>query len=158
MRGVIIVALLIFTGFQSAVFAAEPVGPRLTERLRLLLTDEMQQVARATGELAVAIAVGDHASTERLSMAVLDSFILKQSLTAQDKQDFMAAVPPDFISLDGRFHAMAGKLAHAAETQDSELQAFYFAQMLESCVSCHTRFAANRFPGLAEDAATALVH
>lgn len=158
MRGVIIVALLIFTGFQSAVFAAEPVGPRLTERLRSLLADEMQQVARATGELAVAIAAGDHAGTERLSMAVRDSFILKQSLTAQDKRDLMTAVPPDFIALDRRFHATAGKLAHAAEAQDSELQGFYFAQMLESCVSCHARFATDRFPGLDEGTAAAHAH
>lgn len=158
MRGVIIVALLVFTESQSAVFAAEPVGPRLTERLRSLLTDEMQQVARATGELAVAIAAGDHASTERLSMAIRDSFILKQSLTAQDKQDLMTAAPPDFIALDRHFHATAGKLAHAAEAQDSELQGFYFAQMLESCVSCHARFADDRFPGLAEGATAAHAH
>jgi hypothetical protein len=109
----------------------------------------MQQVAQATAELALAIAAGNHASANQLAIAVRDSFILKKSLTEQDKKDLMRAVPPQFVALDRRFHDLAGKLASAAERKETELQGFYYSKMLEACVSCHARFASDRFPGLA---------
>ncbi|MGI9336643.1 MAG: hypothetical protein ACR2RL_26120, partial [Gammaproteobacteria bacterium] len=145
-----VVALPVLLAFQSGAQAADPVGPKLTARLKELLTEEMQQVAHATGELVLAIAAGDHASAKQLGTAIGDSFILKKSLTAQDKKDLMGAVPPEFVALDRRFHATAGKLAHAAEMQDSELQSFYFAKMLEACMACHASFATDRFTGFGE--------
>lgn len=135
----------------STAWAADPVGPKLTPRLKDLIANEMQQVAQATAELSVAIAAGDHATVKRLGTAVRDSFILKQSLTADDKKDLMSAVPPEFVGLDRRFHGLAGKMAHAAEAHDSELQAVYYAKMLDSCIACHSHFASDRFPGFAED-------
>jgi hypothetical protein len=148
MRRITWVALALSILLQTSVYAADPVGPKLTARLKDLLTKEMQQVAKATAQLALAIAAGDHASANELGIAVRDSFILKKSLTTQDKMDLMNAVPPAFIALDRRFHDLAGKLAHAAEMKDSELQGFYYSQMVETCVACHTKFASDRFPGL----------
>jgi hypothetical protein len=86
-----------------------------------------------------------------LGVAVHDSFILKQSLTGQDKKDLMSAVPPAFVALDRHFHAVAGKLAHASEAKDSQLQGFYFSEMLRGCVTCHAEFASDRFPGLGHE-------
>lgn len=143
---VVVVATLIFFVVASA---AAPVGPNLTPRLKELLAEEMQQVAGATGDLALAIAAGDHASVSKLATAVRDSFILKQSLTEQDKKDLMSAVPAEFVALDRRFHGLAGKLAQQATLKDSELQGYYFSRMLEACTSCHAQFATDRFPGLA---------
>jgi hypothetical protein len=142
---VVIGVLAIFAGAN----AADPVGPKLTPRLKSLLADEMQQVAEATGDLALAIAAGDHATVNRLAGAVRDSFILKQSLTEQDKKDLMSAVPVGFVTLDRNFHGLAGKLAGQADRQNTELQNFYFSRMLEACTSCHAQFATDRFPGLA---------
>jgi hypothetical protein len=141
---VVITTLILFAGANAA-----PVGPNLTPRLKELLADEMQQVAKATGDLALAIAAGDHASVSQLAAAVRDSFILKQSLTEQDKKDLMNAVPAEFVELDRHFHGLAGKLALQAEMKDSELQGYYFSRMLEACTSCHAQFATDRFPGLA---------
>lgn len=78
---------------------------------------------------------------------VRDSFILKQSLTAQDKKDLMGAVPPSFVALDRQFHGLAGKLGNAGQARDSELQGIYFARMLNACVQCHGQFASDRFDG-----------
>lgn len=142
---VVITALFVFGGAN----AADPVGPNLTPRLKALLADEMQQVAEATGELALAIAAGDHATVKRLASAVRDSFILKQSLTEQDKKDLMSAVPAGFVALDRKFHGLAGELAGQADTQNTELQNYYFSRMLEACTSCHAQFATDRFPGFA---------
>jgi len=144
---VVITALILFTSSN----AADPVGPNLTPRLKGLLADEMQQVAAATSDLALAITAGDHATVQRLAGAVRDSFILKQSLTEQDKKDLMSAVPPGFVTLDRHFHGLAGKLADQAEKKNSELQHFYFAKMLDACIACHAQFATDRFPGLGEE-------
>ena len=144
------IAFAISLAFQAVAHAADPVGPKLTDRLKKLLVSEMQQVAEATGKLALAIAVGDHATAKQLGIAVRDSFILKKSLTPQDKKDLMSAVSPEFVALDRRFHHLAGKLANAAEMKDIELQGFYYSKMVESCVACHTQFAHDRFPGFAQ--------
>ena len=145
----IIVAASLFIG--TSAMAADPVGPNLTPRLKELIAKEMQQVAEATSDLAVAISAGDHHTVMELGIAVRDSFILKKSLTDQDKKDLMGAVPKEFVALDRDFHGLAGKLAHAAEAKDSELQGFYFAEMLQRCVACHSHFATDKFPGFAKD-------
>ena len=144
-------AMVSLIGLQSTAYGGEPAGPKLTPRLKDLLANEMQQVAQATADLALAIANGDHHTAMDLGVAVRDSFILKQSLTDQDKKDLMSAVPPAFVALDRQFHAAAGKLAHAAEAGDSQLQGFYFSEMLRSCVTCHAEFASDRFPGLGHE-------
>ncbi len=140
--------LLLTIGACTMVFAADPVGPNLTPRLKKLLATEMQQVSKATAELAVAIACGDHGTVSDLGEKVRDSFILKQSLTPEDKKDLIAAVPPAFIAMDKQFHGLAGKLSGAGRGGDSELQGFYYARMLDACVQCHSRYASDRFSGL----------
>jgi len=148
MRRTIYAAVAVLFALSAGAYAEDPVGPKLTPRLKELIANEMQQVAQATADISLAIASGDHETVMKLGIGVRDSFILKQSLTDQDKKDLMGAVPPEFIALDRRFHGLAGKLAHAAEEHDSELQAVYYAKMLDSCVACHAHFAADRFPGL----------
>lgn len=148
MRPMICILVATVVALSTVALAGDPVGPKLTPRLKDLIANEMQQVAQATADLSLAIASGDHAAAMGLGVAIRDSFILKKSLTGQDKKDLMSAVPSEFVALDRRFHDLAGKLAHAAETKDSELQSVYYAKMLESCVMCHSRFASDRFPGL----------
>jgi hypothetical protein len=148
---VVLSGLILFTDLSGA----EPVGPNLTPRLKELLAEEMRQVAQATGDMALAIASGDHENVRRLAAAVRDSFILKQSLTEQDKKDLMNAVPAEFVALDRYFHGLAGKLAMQAEAKDSELQNFYFSRMLETCTECHAQFATDRFSGFADKRAEA---
>ena len=148
MRRTISIAIALFLTWQIGSNAADPVGPKLTARLKELIGKEMQQVAQATSELALAIAVGDHARAAQLGADVRDSFILKKSLTEQDKKDLMGAVSPAFLVLDRRFHLMAGKLAEAAAEKNTELQGFYYSKMIEACIACHAQFATDRFPGL----------
>ncbi len=146
---IILFSALVIAGVPAPARADDPVGPKLTPRLKELLTSEMQQVAKATSELALAIANGDHQRVAELGAKIRDSFILKQSLTSQDKKDLMGAVPMTFIALDRRFHGLAGKMASAAQNGDTELQTYYYGRMLEACTQCHVQFAADRFVGFA---------
>ena len=142
--GVLFGALLMSV---APIGAGETVSSKLTDRLKELLAAEMAQVGDATSALAHAIAIGDHATVVELGVKVRDSFILKQSLTPQDKKDLVSAVPKAFLMLDKRFHGMAGKMVAAAETKDTELQLFYYGQMLQACTQCHSGFASDRFTG-----------
>ena len=133
----------------GALTAAEPVGPKLTPKLRDLLRQEMANVLLASQDILGALAIGDHASVAERAQQIHDSFILQQSLTEQDRQDLMAAVPPEFVELDRAFHETSAALAAAARAQDVGQEQSAFARMTEACVACHGRFATDRFPGLA---------
>ena len=125
----------------------QPVGPKLTPKLKKLLTDEMRAVNQASAGIVQALAAGDHVTVAKLAQNIHDSFILEKKLTDKDKHDLEMAVPPAFLDLDGAFHLTAEKLAEAARHKDGDLQTYYFGRMLEMCQTCHSRFASDRFPG-----------
>lgn len=130
-----------------------PVGPRLTPKLKELIIQEMQLVLQASSEIHAAIVTGDHETAATQAMKIHDSFIMKRSLTEEDQKDLMNAVPPAFIALDAKLHETAARLVHAAEQKDSELETVYFAKMTETCVSCHSAYAIDRFPALSTSVA-----
>jgi hypothetical protein len=131
--------------------AADPVGPKLTPRLKDLVTQEMRLIAGASAEVFQAIVTGDHATVAARAHQIHESFIIKQSLTDQDKADLKAAVPPEFLALDGEFHGASAKLAEAAQAQDVAQELELFAQMTQTCVACHAAYANDRFPTLATE-------
>lgn len=123
----------------------------LSTELRILLRQEMISIDRAMGTLSSDIAQGQWASASKTAAQVRDSFILKQSLTQEQAHELHAKLPQAFINLDVRFHNQADKLADAAHHRDPELSVFYYAQMMNSCVQCHTTHAPTRFPGFRLD-------
>lgn len=141
-------ALFVMTGWANA---AEPVGPKLTPRLKDLITEEMQLINGASAEVFQAIVAGDHATVAELGQKIHGSFIIKQALTDQDKADLKAAVPPEFLALDAEFHSTAARLAEAGDAKDVAQEQALFAQMTETCVACHGTYASDRFPGLATE-------
>ena len=132
----------------ASSWADEPVGPRLTPKLRDTLRGEMQHVPGASQDILAALVAGDHATVAERAQNVHDSLILEQSLTEQDLKDLEEAVPPAFLELDQAFHRTAAELAAAARAQDAAREAELFGRMVQDCAGCHGRFAADRFPGL----------
>lgn len=130
--------------------SAAPVGPKLTPKLMGLLKSEMAQIATSTGVIATAIAIGDHGAVDKEATAVANGFILKRSLTDQDRKDLKRAAPAAFLKLDATFHKTAARLAQSARRKDSELEVFYLSKMLGYCVRCHATYAASRFVGFSK--------
>ena len=146
-----IIVLLITITQPPGAYAKEEhaaLGPQLSERLRTLLREEMNLIQAGMGRALIAIAAGDHQAVYENGRDIYKSFILKQQLTEEDRRELMAVAPVGFIELDGAFHDTAHKLAKAGRDEDSELQAFYFSRLVESCTVCHARYASDRFPGL----------
>ena len=135
-------------GTAASGLAAEPVGPALTPKLLDTLREEMRLVLEGSRDILTALVTGDHATVAAQAQAIDDSFILEQALTAQDRGDLEAALPPAFVEIDTAFHRTAAELAAAARAGDAGREAALFGRMVEACTDCHSRFAGDRFPGL----------
>jgi hypothetical protein len=122
----------------------------LSEPVRNLLRQEMQQVRVAMQSLVSALATADWKNIEKLGKGIQNSFILKQKITKEQMHELHSALPAEFKKLDKKFHYYAGMLAHVAKEKDTDLTQFYFSKMTESCMACHSQFATQRFPGYLE--------
>lgn len=114
-----------------------------------LLRAEMREIAGGVQGLALSIATGDWKSIQATSMNINASYIMDKKLTPAQAGELGKALPTQFKKLDADFHQRAKKLEAAAAAHDSELTAFHYSRLLETCASCHSAFASKRFPGFA---------
>lgn len=124
----------------------------LSKEVKGLLSEEMNAIQQGMMDLVPAIAAGEWDRIIGIARKIEGSYILKQKLTKPQIDELHHALPQGFRELDHRFHKTAGMLAHVAEVRDAELVSFYFYRMNEACTQCHSRYVADRFPGLAQPA------
>ena len=149
---VLAVALLLAQGAPAQETGAppEPVGPKLTEKLRDMLRREMAAVLGASLEIQDALVRGENARVAELAQSIHDRFILAQEMTPEDRADLRAAVPAAFVERDQAFHELTGELAAAAREGDGARQRELFGEVVTACAACHERYATDRFPAFAE--------
>ena len=123
-------------------------GFLLSPGLLTLLNQEMGLIQQGIMDMVPAIAAGEWDKVSNLGLKIKESFILKQKLTEAQKEELHRVLPQQFIEMDMDFHKSAGMLAHAAEMKNADVVNFYFYKLNTACVSCHGKFAAERFPGL----------
>jgi hypothetical protein len=126
-------------------------GVTLSVDLLALLNKEMGLIQESMMDLVPAIAAGEWDKISTIGQKIKASFILKQKLTEAQKEELNQVLPPQFVEMDMDFHKSAGILAHAAGMKNADIVNFYFYKMNSACVSCHGKYAAERFPGLAND-------
>lgn len=127
-------------------------GIDVSPGLKKLLNQEMSAIQDGMMALIPAMSSGNWEEVASIGKNIKASFIMKQKLTKAQKEELQRVLPPRFIELDQDFHKSSGMLAHAAEMKNADVMNFYFSKLNQACVSCHTKFAANRFPGLARTA------
>ncbi len=110
----------------------------------------MLSINDASQEILTALVAGDDERVAALAQQVHDSFILRQSMTPEDKAALMAAVPEGFVQQDTAFHEISAALAQAARAGDRAQQHELFNRMIEACSACHAQYATDRFPNFAE--------
>ena len=125
-------------------------GVQLSPSLLALLNQEMGLIQQGMMDMVPAIAAGEWDKVSTLGQQIKESFILKQKLTDAQKEELHRVLPQQFIEMDMDFHKSAGMLAHAAEMKNADVVNFYFFKMNTACVSCHGKYATERFPGLAK--------
>lgn len=120
----------------------------LSPGLLALLNQEMGLIQQGVMDMVPAMAAGEWHKVSALGLSIKNSFILKQKLTDAQKEELHRVLPEQFIEMDTDFHKSAGMLAHAAEMKNADVVNFYFYKMNSACVSCHSKYAPKRFPGL----------
>ncbi len=125
-------------------------GLQISPDLSKLLNQEMAAIQEGMMGLIPAISSGKWDEAAKIGRNIKASFILKQKLTPSQKEELHRVLPAGFIEMDQAFHNAAGMLAHAAEMKNAEVVNFYFFKLNEACVSCHAKYATDRFPGLAK--------
>lgn len=143
-----IIGLGVAVSVVSPLQGAEPVTPKLTEKLDRLLREEMRSIQAAMGQIHTAMVMGQHETVARHAQQIHDSFILSRSLTDQDRRDLKAAVPPGFIELDREFHNLSANLAEAGRSRETSSQLRAYNRMSRSCIQCHASYVSDRFPGV----------
>lgn len=128
---------------------ATATGLHLSTELGELLRQEMAAIQEGMKSLVPAIVSGNWKATAATAEHIRDSYILQQELTPDLMKELHRALPASFQEMDRSFHHYAGMLAHAAEMENSEIVAFYYYKLTDTCIACHSKFAARRFPGLA---------
>lgn len=141
-------ALLLGLALSTSSLAAEPVTPKLTDKLSQLLQKEMRAVQGGMTSIHSAIVMGQHESVAENAQQIHDSFILQQELTEQDRKDLMSAVPKGFIDLDKEFHQLSASLAEAGRSKNTKEQLKLFTEMTGNCIQCHSKYVSDRFPGV----------
>ncbi len=128
---------------------ADSAPETLSPALRGLLGKEMRAIEQGMMAIIPAYASGNWGEIERIASKIKHSYILKQSLTQEQRHELHTSLPEGFIKEDEHFHYLSGMLAHAASVKKTELVGFYFSKMSEACASCHSQYATYKFPGLA---------
>ena len=120
----------------------------LSRDLRDLLSQEMQALEKGMISIIPAYNSGNWGDIETTGRKIKNSYILKQNLTEKQAKELHSVLTRAFIEKDQRFHYLSGMLEHAAKNKKEELINFYFSEMNESCLGCHSVFATHRFPAL----------
>ncbi len=120
----------------------------LSPELRDLLSQEMKSLQTGMMSIIPAYVSGNWGEIQSIAGKMKNSYILKQSLTENQKKELHSSLPHDFIKKDQRFHYLAGMLEHVAQNKKPELINFYFSEMNEACLDCHISFAKHKFPAL----------
>ena len=127
-------------------------GLQISPDLKKLLNQEMAAIQDGMMALIPAMSAGEWEEVATIGKNIKASFIMKQKLTEAQREELHRVLPPSFIEMDQDFHKSSGMLAHAAEMKNADVMNFYFSKLNQACVSCHAKFATERFPGLAKAA------
>ncbi len=91
---------------------------------------------------------GQKTGAARVSMDIHERFVLKQQLSKKELKKRQDLLPEEFVKLDRIFHKQARQLSDAAKAGNFDRAMSIYNNMTAGCVTCHARFAGNRFPAL----------
>ena len=126
----------------------------LKPEFRTMLRKEMRKIQTGMDELLLYLVRGQRTEASRIATRIHNSFILKQELSKQELKQLQNQLPAGFVELDQAFHKTAAKLAGAAKEGRMDEAMTHYHEMTGNCVTCHTRYARDRFSGLDSDAST----
>lgn len=120
---------------------------KLPPKFKNLLKEEMIQIQDAMQRLVPLLATGNTEAAD-LAVQIHNSFILKKSLSKEELKELISLLPKGFVKLDRAFHTNAKDLAAAVRKNDFITGGKIYGEMVSGCISCHSHYASQMFPGL----------
>ena len=117
----------------------------LSPELQQLFSKEMVQLEQGMHEIMTAYISGQWHDIASIAKEMENSYVLTKNLSRDQMHELHTKLPEKFLALDGKFHYYAGMLSHASEMNKVELIGFYYSKMSETCVSCHSLYATDKF-------------
>lgn len=118
--------------------------------LRKPLKSEMKQIEVGLRRWLKAWYSGDLQAAAEHATRLRDGHVLKQTLSDEQMQAFVASLPEGYQQLDDAYQADASALVTATEAQDHEQMATLFGRLAASCHHCHAQYASHRFKAFRE--------
>jgi len=119
---------------------------RLSGHIQKILSAEMNGIQKGMTMLAIAIPAGHWDDIAGTAEKMKESYLMNRKLSHEEREELHHSLPPGFQALDREFHDTAGLLRQAAGAHKRELVTAYFCKLNETCVTCHSLYAAKRFP------------
>jgi len=145
--------LLLVVGFAFSVSVTpaqekKPEGSeiKLSQKLLRILSAEMNAVQSGMTNLSIAVPAGHWEDIAQTAKNIKEGYIMKKKLSNKEMDEFQSSLPAGYRELDSQFNKIAGRLLQAAGQHDSVQVSLYLCQLNESCVKCHSQYAAKRFP------------
>jgi hypothetical protein len=123
---------------------------QMSPELKQFMVEKMQNFQNGMTSLFPAIVSGNWQLVTEIGQKIHDSNIMYQNVPHILIAELHHSLPAMFQELDHSVHHSAGMLAQAAKMKDAQLVNFYYYKITETCVSCHSRFASDHFPGLSK--------
>jgi len=152
-RTVVLLLLLLVFGF---IFSISITGARenkiqghelnLSKKILRILSAEMNAVQRGMTNLSIAVPSAKWEDIILTAKKMKEGYIMQKKLSKKEMIAFHRSIPTGYKELDIQFNEIAGQLLQAAEQHDAEKVSLYLYQLNESCIKCHSKYAAKRFP------------
>ncbi len=117
-------------------------------KYKLLLIQEMVHIDSAMQSLVSLIAKGETTKASKIALNIHNSFILKSKLSRNELKELKSFLPVGFIQMDKAFHKKAKKLSETLKVNKPNKSTKIYGEMLNACMNCHSKYAAERFPKL----------
>ncbi|QOP41488.1 cytochrome c [Sulfurimonas marina] len=128
-----------------SLYANDKASTNLSDELRALLSQEMQFIKSGMDDMLYAIVSNDYKTLGETAKKIQHSYILKQEIKPEQKQEINQKLSTKFMEFDHEFHETAQDLASFAEFEDRENVMKSYSSMINQCVRCHESFATHRF-------------
>ena len=129
----------------AGVYASESSKGELSGEIRTLLSQEMQFIKSGMDDMLYAILSNDYKRLGETAKKIQHSYILKQEIKPEQKQEIKQKLSTKFMEFDHEFHETAQDLATFAEFEDRENVMQSYSSMIKQYVRCHENFATHRF-------------
>jgi hypothetical protein len=126
--------------------AGEGFKLQLPKKLHRALTGEMNALQNAMSNLSIAIPAGRLQEVAETTGKMIEGYIMNKVLSKKQLKELNKSLPSGYHAMDRAFYKAIEDLKQAAQGNNRKEVNLYYYKSIEKCVTCHARYAKQRFP------------